>query len=62
MTKTITKSRKASVRSSEDNLLGLSIIRLSGFRICQLVEKKSLSISLSDPKTLRELLHPKEEE
>jgi len=61
MIKTITKSRKASAKSSEDSFLGLSMIRLSGFRICQLAEKKSLSISLSDPKTLRELLHPKEE-
>ena len=56
MTKAITKSRKASKRSSQDSFLGLSMIRLSGFRICQLVEKESSNTSLSEPKTLRELI------
>jgi len=55
MTKAIAKSREASKKSSHDSLLGLSMIRLSGFRICQLVEKESSNTSSSERKTLREL-------
>ncbi len=61
MTKAITKSREASRKSSGDSLLGLSMVRLSGFRICQLLEKEFSNTSLSEPKTLRELFHFKEE-
>ncbi len=60
MTKTITKSREAFRKNNEDNLLGLSIVRLSGFRICQLLRKKSFKNSLSERKTLRELFYSKE--
>jgi len=55
MTKAITKSREASKKNSQDSLLGLSMVRLSGFRICQLIEKESSNTSLSERKTLREL-------
>ena len=61
MTKASVKSREASKKSSQDCLLGLSMIRLSGFRICQLVEKESSNTSLSEGKTLKELLHFKEQ-
>ena len=62
MTKAITKSREASRKSSQDSLLGLSMVRLSGFRICQLAKKKSSNTPLSEWKTLKELFCPKEEE
>ena len=61
MTKAITKSREVSKKSNHDSLLGLSMIRLSGFRICQLVEKESSNTPLSERKILRELFCSKEE-
>lgn len=61
MTKAITKSREGSKRSSQSSLLSPSMIHLSGFRICQLINKKSLSMSLAERKTLRKLFYSREE-
>lgn len=61
MTKAITKSRKAIARGRERSLLGLSIVRLSGFRICQIVNKRFSKVSLTRRKTLEELFCLKEE-
>ncbi|MDP8289741.1 MAG: hypothetical protein P9M02_02075 [Candidatus Susulua stagnicola] len=60
MTKVTSKSREASKRRNQDSLLGSLMIRLSGFRICQLIEKKSLNMSLVERKTLRKLFYSKE--
>jgi len=62
MTKAIIKSREASKKSNRGNLLGSSMISLSGFSICQLINKKSLSMSLVERKALRKLFYSKEEE
>jgi len=61
MTKAIIKSREGSKRSNQDSLLGSSMVHLSGFRICQLINKKSLSMSSVERKTLRKLFYSKEE-
>ena len=55
MTKTITKSRGTSTKSNRNSSLGLSMIRLLGFRICQVVEKESSNTPLGGRKTLSEL-------
>ena len=60
MTKATTKSREVSKKNSQDSFSGLSILRLSGFRICQVVKEKSPKNSLSERKILKELLCPKE--
>lgn len=52
MTKAITKSRKTVVRRRERSLLGLSIVRLSGFRICQIVDSEPSKVLLTKRKTL----------
>ena len=61
MTKAIIKSREASKKRNQDNLKGSSMIHLSGFRICQIIEKKSLKMSLAERKALRKLFYSKEE-
>jgi len=61
MTKATVKSLEASKRRNQDSLLSSSTIRLSGFRICQLIEKKSLNMSLTERETLRKLFYSKEE-
>ncbi|MCK4912503.1 MAG: hypothetical protein KAS05_02130 [Candidatus Omnitrophica bacterium] len=61
MTKAIIKSREGSKSSKQSSLLGSSMIQLSGFRICQLINKKSLSTSSIERKTLRKLFYSKEE-
>lgn len=55
MTKSIAKSRKAFTRGRERSILGLSMIRLSGFRICQIVDRESSKVPLVKRKTLEEL-------
>jgi len=56
MTKAATKSREVSKKNSQDSFSGLSILRLSGFRICQVVKEKLPKDSLSERKILKELL------
>lgn len=60
MTKAITKPRVASKKSSKDSHLGLSMVRLSGFRICQLIKEGSPNTLASETRALRELLYSKE--
>jgi len=61
MTKAIIKSREAPKKSNQDSFLGSSMIHLSGFRICQLINKKPLSMCSTERKTLRKLFYSKEE-
>ena len=55
MTKAIAKSRGTSTKSNQDGFLGLSMVRLLGFRICRVVKKEASNTPLDARKTLSEL-------
>ncbi|MCK4519894.1 MAG: hypothetical protein KAT96_01855 [Candidatus Omnitrophica bacterium] len=59
MTRVIAGTQRASSRTKKGNLLGLSVVSLSGFHICQMVDKKPLKTSLAERKILKEIVWPK---
>jgi hypothetical protein len=59
--KAITKSRRASADEKKNSLLGTSLLRLSGFRICTIVDKQSSETPSVEGKILKELLYSKGE-
>ena len=55
MARKIIKSRKTSVENRKNSFLGLSVISLSGFSICRMVDKEFLRIPLAKRKALKEI-------
>ena len=55
MARTIIKTRKASAGDRENSFFGSSIVRLSGFGICRMVDKGFLKIPLAKRKVLKEI-------
>jgi len=56
MSQILTKSKKSIVKSSRkqrDLPLGVSMLTLSGFRICQMRNKQLASVNLTKPKQAR---------
>lgn len=56
MTKAIAGTQRASSRIRKGNLLGSSVISLSGFHICQMVDKKPLKAFLAEQRKLKEIV------
>lgn len=61
MTKSIRKVQKVSSRAKKSSLLGLSMVSLSGFRTCQMVDEKISKVSSDRQKTLKEIVCYKKE-